>query len=84
MEIYVICSVAQDGRRQLDAVDTNEEKADRKARAIAQAFAKRYGATFRGQPYAYPMNGGPNVGKVYRVRKAGEFVADVEIYSVWE
>ena len=83
MEIYVICSVAQGGR-QLDAVDTNEERADRKARAIAQAFAKRYGATYRGQSYLNPLNGGPNVGKVYRVRKGGDFVADVELYSVWE
>ena len=83
MEIYVICSVAQGGR-QLDAVDTNEERADRKARAIAQAYAKRYGGNYRGQSYLNPLNGGPNVGKVYRVRKGNDFVADVELYSVWE
>ena len=83
MEIYVICTVTQGGRY-VQAVDTNEERADRKARELAQAYAKEYGANYRGQSYAHPLNGGPNVGKVYHVRKGGEFVANVEIYDVWE
>jgi len=83
MELFVICSVTEGGRYVI-AADTNEERADRKAKETARDLAREYDATVRAQTIANPLNGGPNVGKVYHVRKAGEWIANVELYSVWE
>lgn len=85
MELYVICTETPNGRY-VDAADTVPEQADRKARAIAQAYTKRYdGATYRGRSIPHPLSGGPNLSRVYRVKDAaGEWLANVEIYSVWE
>lgn len=83
MKIYVICTVTEGGRY-VAAVDTNPDRADRKARERARELAEEHDATVRAQSIAHPLSNGPDVVKVYHVRKAGELVANVEIYDVWE
>lgn len=83
MEIYVICTVTSEGRH-VHAVDRNPKQAIEKAQAAARKLAREYNATYRVQHFCTPLNGGPETVRVYHVRKAGVFVADVEICDIWE
>jgi hypothetical protein len=83
MEIYVICVVTSEGRH-VHAVDHNPKQAEEKAVAAARKLAREYNATYRVQHFCTPLSGGPDIVRVYHVRKAGVFVADVEICDIWE
>ena len=83
MEIYVICVVTSEGRH-VHAVDHNHAQAVEKAQATARQLAREYNATYRVEHFCVPLSGGPDIVRVYHVRKAGVFVADVEICDIWE
>lgn len=84
MELYVICTLTQDGRT-VHAADTIPEQAEEKARAWAQQLARVHGGKARLYRYSNPLSAGPNLAQAYHVRTgAGGWWANVEIFTVWE